>query len=319
MIDETLKNNNRREHELVNHLISAILPTHFVETYPTLTRFLQLYYLNMHQEGMPTEFIHSLFETADITAIDSRFLKYMEEQFLLGNTSFKGLDNSRLALKLSNNLFKTKGSKYSLEQFFRIFFGVDAEVVYTKNNVFILNESQIGSESFRYITDDKLYQVFAILIKTGAAVSEWMDLYKQFVHPAGLYVQGQTVVTSVARLFGPAFALPVSRFDSEARLVVLPSLATWGRPIPYVDVTGIIPGVGVDSYHRIGLNNTIELYQAMQLEDLDKQYNNIREIMTSNSPTFDMDATMADSATIRMSNTIETMDQNLYVFYPDSV
>lgn len=323
MKDETGLILNRREHEIVKHLISEILPTHFVETYPKLTRFLELYYLYLHSVGTPTEDIHDLYTTGDITQIDSKYLVYMEEQLLLGQSFFRGLNDSRLALKLSNTLYKTKGSKYSLEQFFRIFFGVDAEVIYTKENIFILNDpaSEIGAESFRYLVNDKLYQTFALLIRTSLAVSDWLDLYKLFVHPAGMYVGGETVIVPVGTLFTGTnpYRAPVAIADSDVNSIDIVPFAALPTPYTLNDLSGIVP-YDADSVYRIGFNNIISLYDSVVLSDLDNQYNDIREIMTANSPTFDMDSVAAggDSATIGFSNTIETMDQNLFSFY-DSV
>lgn len=57
-------------------------------------------------------------------------------------------------------------------------------------------ESRIGNKSFKYLKDDKLYQTFALLIKTGTNASKWRDMYKQFAHPAGFYFQGYTVIES---------------------------------------------------------------------------------------------------------------------------
>ena len=63
-----------------------------------------------------------------------------------------------------------------------------------------------------------------------------------------------------------------------------------------------------DSY-RIGLHNTVKYYQNIDIEDLNRQYNSIEEVMTVEPPSFDMDSTEENIRTITMSNTFETMDQ----------
>jgi hypothetical protein len=198
--------------------------------------------------------------------------------------------------------------------------------VYTKENVFILNEDLVGAESLRYLVDDKLYQTFAILIKTGVAVTEWLDLYKLFVHPAGLYVGGQVVVNSISSLFGPGYENEMPYFDPryqpEAPAVKVESIALYPFAGPtYQDLTSIRRTVGQpggDSNYRVDLDQTILAYSSMTTEVLNKQYNDIEEVMSANSPTFDMDSSVADPRTIRISNTVETVDQ--YIFkYRDSV
>ena len=66
--------------------------------------------------------------------------------------------------KYSNTLYRSKGTKYSIQQFFRTFFGIDPEIIYTKKNVFKVGETDsfIGDQSQRFLTNDKLYQTFAI-------------------------------------------------------------------------------------------------------------------------------------------------------------
>lgn len=241
MIDETLHNNNRRAHQIVSHPVYDILPDYFVETYPKIAEFLISYYRGLHQGDFAAKEIHDLLNTSDITAIDDKYLVYLEETLLLGQNSFKGLNDSRLALKMSANLYGSKGSKYSLEQFFRIFLGVDAEVIYTKENVFIVDESLIGPDSLRFLVNDKLYQTFAILIRTSLSVSDWIDIYKQFVHPAGLYVEGETQIVSVANVFPVDLFMPyVPLFEPDEIKLVLESPATWLTEFAYVDATAVV-------------------------------------------------------------------------------
>ena len=56
----------------------------------------------------------------------------------------------REAIRNFGNFFRVKGSEYSVDGFFRAFFGTDIEIEYPKNNIFIVDEpaSQIGTESF---------------------------------------------------------------------------------------------------------------------------------------------------------------------------
>jgi len=63
-----------------------------------------------------------------------------------------------------------------------------------------------------------------------------------------------------------------------------------------------------DSY-RIGLHNTVKYYQNIDIEDLNRQYNTVEEVMHIEPPSFDMDSTIQNTSTITMSNDLETMDQ----------
>jgi hypothetical protein len=115
----------------------------------------------------------------------------------LGVDTFGTIDQ-RDALKANSYLYNSKGSRYSLQQFFRYFYGFDPEIVYTKNNVFIVGESEIGPESRRFITNPRLYQTFAVLIKTPISLSQWEEAYRKFVHPAGLYLGAEVIIEDAA-------------------------------------------------------------------------------------------------------------------------
>ena len=70
-----------------------------------------------------------------------------------------------------------------------------------------------------------------------------------------------------------------------------------------------------DSY-RIGLHNTVKFYQSIDIEDLNRQYDTIEQVMTVETPSFDMDSTVSNPRTISMSNTYETMDQTWWGLKP---
>ncbi len=127
-------------------------------------------------------------EKREGTQTDLELLSYIEDELLLGQAYFEGFTDKRAAAKYSSTLYKSKGTKYSIQQFFRTFFNVDPDVVYTKRQIFNVGESIIGAESQRYLTDDKLYQQYALLIKTELSVAQWRKPYKLFVHPAGMYL-----------------------------------------------------------------------------------------------------------------------------------
>lgn len=187
-----LDDKRRRRINLRDRRVEEVLPEHFAKDYPKFISLLESYY-EFENENNPTELLDHLFETRDITQTDLDLLAFIEDELLLGEAYFEGFPDPRAAANFSSVLFRSKGSKYSIEWFFRAFFNEDVEVIYPKRNIFNIGESQIGPDSLRYITDNKLYQTFAILLKTGRSISEWKDIYKLFVHPAGMYLGGSVL------------------------------------------------------------------------------------------------------------------------------
>lgn len=290
-----------------NHHVIDVFPEHFREQYPKLITLFEKYYENEDHDDSPVRLIHSLFANRDITQADASVLQYIEDELLLGQSFFKGFSNKRAAAKYSNTLYRSKGSLYSIQQFFRTFFGIDPEVIYTKKNMFIVGESLIGAESQAFIQDDKLYQTFALLIKADIPINIWRDAYKLFVHPAGMYIGSEVQIISNETL------------DCSNQLNVIPAVnndfAVEGNfiiePILNTDLTGIITKDDGNDL-RIRLDGTVGSYKDNIIGDVDHVYNSIEEWIGTNSPTFDADD--SDGPTLDDDIYI-TLDQTEYSDY----
>ena len=207
MAHDNFIDKRRRRLNLRDVDIENVLPEYFGSTYPKFITLLEKYY-EWQDQNDSTELINHLFASRDITETDLTLLDFIEDELLLGGSYFAGSSDKRAASQFSSVLFRAKGSKYSIEWFFRSFFKIDPEVVYTKENVFLIAdstkpesfESRIGAASLRYLTNDKLYQTFAILVRAGIPVNEWKKLFKLFVHPAGIYLGGEVLLEGVANL-----------------------------------------------------------------------------------------------------------------------
>ena len=112
--------------------VKEILPEFFREEYPKLITLLEEYYEFENSSDSPSRLVDELFISRDITQTDLSLLSFIEDELLLGQSFFEGFQDKRAASKYSNILFRSKGTKYSIQQFFRTFFGIDPDVVYTK-------------------------------------------------------------------------------------------------------------------------------------------------------------------------------------------
>lgn len=313
--DYTLKDDNRRNIRYTdNHSVVDVLPQHFVEQYPKLVALLQYYYEHEDSEDSPARLIHDIIINKDITAVDQSLLSYIEDELLLGQSYFEGFQNKRAAAQYSNTLYRSKGTLYSIQQFFRTFFGTTPDVRYTKEDRIIVGESLIGYESQRYITDDKLYQTYAIQIKADIPISEWRDAYKLFVHPAGMYIGGEVQLvgsTSLALDAMPDYVKPLNLNP------VVSGTASMGM-VAYDDVTGIVQYLDSADDLRIDLPTTIETYQNLELGVIDRYYDGVRELIGTNSPTFDEDSAGTDYHVARFDmneSLFDTFDEVKYVWY----
>tara|TARA_B100001939_G_scaffold345110_1_gene360962 strand:- start:324 stop:1436 length:1113 start_codon:yes stop_codon:yes gene_type:complete len=311
-LDITLQDLNRRDLDVPDYKVKEVLPEFFRESYPKLITLLDDYYEFEDSDASPSRLLNDLFKSRDITQTDVELLKYIEDELLLGQSYFEGFQDKRAAAKYSNTLYRSKGTKYSIQQFFRTFFGIDPEVIYTKKNVFKVGEvgeSLIGPNSQKYITDDKLYQTFALLIKAEKPFSQWKDTYKTFVHPAGMFVGAEIqLVTSVLDLMEADSSKPadpppiVVENTADLGFVRMNGIDIDGG-LSAIDASSLVhneyvdsPGVG-SLQSRINTYLNPDFFNHQSLQYVAKQYSSLRELQTMTSPTFDDSDLLKDSAT----------------------
>ena len=298
----------RYNQSLRRNAVTEVLPEYFVTDYPNLVAFLESYYDNLDSDET-IKFIDELFGIRDIERATITQLDLIFEEIANG-ASRDYFSDPREVLRQFAQFYRVKGTKFSAEGFFRAFFREDVVIEYPKNNLFILNEpnSEIGTESLRYIQDGALYQIFSVLLKTSIPITEWRQLYKRFVHPAGFYLGGEVVIEqATAGLLDDNMPLSIPDSDAGTILFEFPSLLPIQAFSKYV---GIIPDTGDEGNREeyISLDNIVKKYQNMSVTAWSSNYGTILGSMEINSPTFDENANPA----VRMSNTVETMDADLW-------
>ena len=311
MVEQTLLDFDRRDINLTESKVREVLPSHYLSDYPDLVKFLEYYYDWMDSDATHgfDRNIHDLYKLRDLQQTELSFLNrifYEIGQDLVSSDYFT--DPSFIAGLLANS-YRIKGSLYSAEGFFRAFYGEQPTIEYPKNNLFIVSESRIGPESLRYIQNGALYQVLSVLVKSSIPISEWRDLYKAFVHPAGFFLGGEVLIEALADLaLNP---MPDVVLDSDAGLFGV-DLSASITPNSFSSITLILPdSLDADSSDERLVTTTVRDYQTLTIEQLNNLYNNIEDVLDVNSPTFDDDSAVGNKA-IKISNTLETMDQDAF-------
>jgi len=314
--DYTLKDNLRRDYRFTDHhVVEQVLPDYFKADYPKLIKLLEAYNQFEDSDQSPARLVHDVITARDITANDLSLLSFIEDELLLGQSYFEGFTNKRAAAKFSNNLYRSKGTLYSIQQFFRTFFGITPDVRYTKEDRFMVGEddSRIGFDSQKFLTDDKLYQVFAILIKADIPVDRWREAYKLFVHPAGMYFGGQVLLEATGSFnFG---IMP--DFEDINVDPVVQGEASLGAGLIVTDLTGEVDSDGRGTYGklRIYLPGSVEEIQNISIDELNQNYRSISELVGTSSPSMDGDSStnVADFSQDRAI--FDTMDEVKYTYY----
>jgi hypothetical protein len=349
--ERTLTDFNRLEANLHEPQVKTVVPEHFKEQYPKLIDFLEAYYDYLDSDGQPTHNLKKMFTIRDPGSTDDEFLDllFQEKTFSADTFPFP-----RFAYLQIPGLLNSKGTKISIDSFFRYFQGTDVEQILPRNSMFIVGQSEIGAESLRFIQDSYFYQVYSILLRTNVPPTEWFNLYKNYLHPAGFAIFTETLFELLPTNSQLAASMPLALVDSDIAVTSFEfSADVFGDVFTSSSITGIdssIVSMG-DSGVRVRLDpmrisdsdkfGNPPVYRSFNLAedslgniDIDTwstqaivgfppnivytyQYNSLADILNTNSPTFD-DSAPLHGNNIRLTDTIQTMDKDVFPFY-DSV
>lgn len=306
---------NRRSVTFGGDQVKSVLPAWYQEDNAKLISLLEEYYdyLDSDEAHGFGNAIRQLHHIRDINTTDTEYLDEMIKEIGNGLQASSFFDKPRLMAKLLSSFYKTKGTLVSAEGFFRGFFGEEVSIEYPKDKIFIVGESQIGFDSQRFIQDNKLYQIFSILVKVGLSTQDYETLYKRFVHPAGFYFAGEVLSEGVATL------TPAGLFGGDSNEIygvqtsgALVSVATATPSTGITELTGLIESDGTQI--RFGLSQLVSLYTSdstITANALSDYYSNVVELITPNSFKFDD----SDSISPDFAMTTETMDNDMFTRY----
>ena len=286
---------------LIKAKVREVLPQYFTTDYPNLITFLESYYEYVDSDET-VSVLSDLFGLRDVERATLTQLDQIFEEIASG-ASRDYFTDSREVLRNFAKFYRVKGTRYSAEGFFRAFYNEDVEIQFPKNNIFIVGDSKIGAESLKFLTDGALYQIFSVLLKSAIPISTWQALYKRFVHPAGFYLGGEVIIE------GTGFTIPSAPIviaDSAPSIVEGSGLFAFAG---FDNHIGIIPDEGDlgGGAEYIGLNRRVSMYQNFSVTNFGAEYGTIQDVIQANSHLMD-----EDSAGIRMDNSAETMDRDLW-------
>ena len=236
MADKTLSDIGRRELDFTGNQIAEALPEWFREDNPKLITLFEKYYENLDSDGHFGHQLHTIPTLRDISQTAKSNITFIEDELLLGQNYVEGILDNRTGAELSNNFYRSKGTKFGIERFFKMFFGEVPEIIYGKDLVMKVG-SDIGPETGLRITDPTIYQFWGILIKSGLSSSDWLELYKLFAHPAGMYV-GAEVAISTANADISFDFMPISVAEDEVAAQFVSSASA--SPFARQELSGII-------------------------------------------------------------------------------
>lgn len=207
-LDKTTKHNYRLPTDLEKYAVYDALPLYFESEYPKLISFMEKYYEFADTQGFG-EKLNDLEVKRDLVEASDQLLQFFSKELLLGRDYFDRFIDKKTAIAVSNLLYRSKGTKYSIQQFFRVFFGFDVDVRYGRDEVFLVGDPYeevlvyegqykgnylYPGDRLRFTFDDGTIQVFAVrklpkeILKEGDYVEtnpDYLAGYSQEYGPSG--------------------------------------------------------------------------------------------------------------------------------------
>lgn len=293
----------RRDLNFQTPKVVEVLPDYFKEDYPKLIELLNAYNDFLDSDGGFNDNLRQLLRARDIDGISLKFLDFLIKETGRGISIDKFQDPRAIARNFPT-FFKLKGSLFSAKSFFRALYGEEVEITYPKDQVFIVGESLLGAESLRYIQDGALYQTLSVLIKTSQPISQWRDLYKQYVHPAGFYLGGEVIAEGIVSL--NLSTMPLAILDTGAGLIEVSSVAAMTIDLPNEPMTGLYLNSADSTEYRIDLERPISMFNAAPISYSNTAYPSIVDASAGDTMDF------SDSDGTELSNDIETIDRSAF-------
>lgn len=129
----------RNIEKLISPLVASQFPTFYQEEGEQFIAFVKAYYEWMEQSGNVLNQVRSLGEYRDIDTTPDEFIVYFKEKYLK-NIQFDTASNKPLLVKNSLDLYRSKGTERSIDLFFKLVYGTNADVRYPAENLFRLSD-----------------------------------------------------------------------------------------------------------------------------------------------------------------------------------
>jgi len=272
MADKTLSDIGRRELDFTGNLVSEALPEWFREDNPKLITLLEKYHENLDSDGNFGQRLKTIPTLRDIVQTDTENLSFIEDELLLGQNYLKGTLDARTSASLSNNFYRSKGTKFGIERFFNMFFGETPDIIYGKDLTFQIGSDEIGPGTEKRITDATIYQFWGILIKFGRSQNDWLDLYKLFAHPAGMFVGSEIAIEGK---------------NADISFDIMPDNEAEAAPDPqFVGLASAAPFARQNLSGIIGTTNRLDAVADRYRIDFDRVF--VRDFIDSAGATVDL-------------------------------
>lgn len=123
----------------ISQFVENQFPEFYKEDGEIFIAFLKSYYEWLEQENKALYEARSLPDYKDIDTTLDEFIVYFKEKYLK-NIQFDTATNKILLIKNALNLYRSKGTERSIDLFFKLIYGTDADVSYPADNILRISD-----------------------------------------------------------------------------------------------------------------------------------------------------------------------------------
>lgn len=135
----------------ISQYIEKQFPEFYREEGQNFIAFMKAYYEWLEQPENSGYKTKHLLQWADVDSTIDQFILYFKEKYLK-NIQFNTESNKKLLIKNATDLYRTKGTERSIDLFFKLVYGVDAEVQYPSERIFKLSDGDWETPYYLEIT-----------------------------------------------------------------------------------------------------------------------------------------------------------------------
>lgn len=152
--------------KLVTPYIASQFPAHYREDYPMFVEFIRLYYGWLQQGEEAIGHARKLQEYRDIDTIPEEYILYFKNKYL-PFLKFVTKTDKRTIIKHVLDLYRSKGTERGTNLFFRLVYGVPAEVYYPSTDLFRLSSNKWIKRDYLELSHNELNEQFVGKLVTG--------------------------------------------------------------------------------------------------------------------------------------------------------
>lgn len=160
----------------VENLITSQFPNVYKEFGGTFIDFVKAYYAWLELENNPINMSRSLMSYRDVDTTPEAFLLFFKNKYL-NNIQFTTASNKRLFIKNSLDFYRSKGTPRAVDLFFRLIYGVNADVYLPGEDIFKLSEAEWVKPKYLEVThsDRNLDYLGKTVTGLGSGATAFVD------------------------------------------------------------------------------------------------------------------------------------------------